>query len=77
MLNRNPEPDGSTVVLNEERTGSRVEMLENRCRELGEVVERVFELVDSRSVAVPEPGIIRRDDVKLLSESRDQVSVHM
>jgi hypothetical protein len=42
---------------------------------VGEVVERVFELVDARHVRVAEAGVVGGDDVVAVGQRRDQVSV--
>ena len=50
-------------------------MVEQRVDTVGEVVERVAELVDARHVGVTEAGVVGGDDVVAVGQRRDQVAV--
>ena len=52
---------------------SKSKSVDVRCK----VVEGVLELAHTRRIAVAEPDVIRRDDMKLVRELRDQITEHM
>jgi hypothetical protein len=43
----------------------------------GDVIERVTEFFSWRHIGLAEPGKVRRDDMKSVSEERDQVTEHV
>ena len=61
---RQPEPDRSAVVLQEQDVARETELAGEAINDLGEVIERVGEAGGVWRVAVPKPGIIRRDQVE-------------
>ena len=61
---RQPEPDRSAVVLQEQHVARETELSAEAVDDLGEVIERVGEGSGVWGVAVPKPGIVRRDQVE-------------
>src|SRR5262249_18948070 len=72
-----PEAHRSTVILDEKAVTIESPLLQECRCDFSEPVERVTKLRRIGHVAVAEPGVIRRDDVKAVGERRNQVSVLM
>jgi hypothetical protein len=77
MCAREPEPDRCAVVLDVERVAREAELLGEPIDRRGEIVERVREQLAGGHRAVPESGIVGRDDVIAIGELGDQVAKHL
>ena len=75
MAQRQPPAHRGAVVLDEDRVPLQAEVVQQRVDMVGEVVERVLELVDARHIGVAEAGVVGGDDVVSVGECGDQVAV--
>jgi hypothetical protein len=75
VAQRQPPADGCAVVLDVDRVPLQAEVVQQLVDMVGEVVERVAELVDARHVGVAEAGVVGGDDVVAVGQRRDQIAV--
>ena len=67
-------PDGQTVahrrpvVHHVQAVGPQLQLVRELLDDLRQVVERVLELIHRRHRAVPEPGVVRCDQVELIRQ---------
>ena len=76
MGDREPESHRAAVVLHEEGVAGQAENLGEPADDRGQVVEGVRELGMAGRIAVPEPWIVRRDQVERVSEPVQQRLPH-
>ena len=72
MRDRQPKADRAAVIVHVERVAPDAERLRELVDDLGEVIERVGELLGRRRTAEAEARIVRRDDMVAVGEQRDQ-----
>src|SRR5262245_8188909 len=67
MFGGNPVPDRRAVVLHIDAELLQTQILKNEILDIGcQVVEGIFELLHTRSIAVAESQIVRSDDMELV-----------
>ena len=77
MLDRQPEADRSAIVEDVDGELGQTEHLGEAVDDVGDVLERVAELVTGRLLGHAEAGQIRGDDMIVLGEFGDQVAEHV
>jgi hypothetical protein len=76
MRQHHAESDGPAVVLEVERVARQTQGLREAHHHLGDAIERVGEVLRVRRIAVAKAGVVRRDEVELPAESRQERLVH-
>src|SRR5262245_13784256 len=73
------EPEACRCAVVEHVQGKPIEIndLGKAVDHTGNVIERVTEVFSRRHIGLTEPGKVRRDDMKPVSEERDQVTEHV
>jgi hypothetical protein len=72
-----PEPDRRAVVEHVEGEAVEAEHFRQAIDHVGDVLERVAEVTSCGHVRLAEAGQVRSDDVKPVSEQRDQFAEHV
>jgi hypothetical protein len=77
VLNRESKSDWCAIVLKVHRIAVKTDFARKCVDHLSETVERVVELAECRHRTVAEARVVRRDEVKAISEGRYQVAEHV
>src|SRR6202012_3069785 len=76
MRQSHPKPYWTSVVLHVKRVASQAESFRKVVDDAGDMVEGIVELLRVGPVAVAVAGIVRRDQMVLISEARQQRLKH-
>jgi hypothetical protein len=74
MRQSEPEAYRSAIVLQLQRVALKMKRLREAFHNLGDVIERIGELLRRRPVAVSESRIVGRNQMKSIAEPREQCS---
>ena len=77
MFGGQAKADRRTVVHQVQAVSLDTQPIDEGLHEDGQVVEAVVEAVQSRLVAVPESGVVRRHEVEPVGQRRNQVAEHV
>ena len=77
MPRREPEAGRSAVVEHVNREAVEADDFGKALDDIGEVVERIVELVPRRHVRLTEARQVRRDDMEAIHQERDQIAKHV